>query len=51
VDLGVVDEAVDHGGDDGLVAEDLSPANWGWHLFPGEDLSCDLPVSGSWASL
>jgi hypothetical protein len=25
VDLGVVDEAVDHGGGDGLVAEDLSP--------------------------
>ena len=26
VDVGVVDDAVDHGGGDGLVAEDVSPA-------------------------
>ena len=26
-DFGVVDEAVDHGGGDDLVAEDLTPAN------------------------
>src|SRR5215204_2156170 len=29
VDVGVVDDAVDHGGGDGLVAEDLSPAGEG----------------------
>ena len=29
VDVGVVDDAVDHGGGDGLVAEDVSPAGEG----------------------
>jgi hypothetical protein len=32
-DLGVVDEAVDHGCGDDVVAEDFAPANRGWHKF------------------
>jgi hypothetical protein len=32
-DVGVVDETVDHGGGDGVVAEDLAPANRGWDMF------------------
>src|SRR5215211_3353547 len=35
VDVGVVDDAVDHGGGDGLVAEDVSPAGEG--QVAGED--------------
>lgn len=34
-DFGVVDDAVDHGGGDGLVAEDLAPAGEG--QVAGED--------------
>jgi len=29
-DVGVVDEAVDHGGGDGVVAEDVAPASEGF---------------------
>jgi hypothetical protein len=36
----VVDEAVDHGGGDHVVAEYLAPAIWGWHMFPLEDSAC-----------
>ena len=32
-DVGVVDDAVDHRGGDGLVAEHGAPANWKWHTF------------------
>ncbi len=32
-DFGVVDEPVDHGGGDDLVAEDLAPAIWKWLMF------------------
>lgn len=32
-DFGVVDEAVDHGGCDDVVAEYFAPPNWGWHMF------------------
>ncbi|GAA4886677.1 hypothetical protein GCM10023403_62880 [Pseudonocardia benzenivorans] len=32
-DLGVMDEAVDHGRGDDVVGERLAPAIWGWHLF------------------
>lgn len=44
-DLGVVHDAVDHRGGDGLVAEDLAPAIWGWHMFVVTDRCCLL---GSW---
>ena len=44
-DLGVVDEAVDHGGGDYVVAEDLSPSIWGWHMFVLRDMASLL---GSW---
>jgi hypothetical protein len=43
-DVGVVDEAVDHGGGDGVVAEDLAPANWNWLRFPITVLAFDLLV-------
>ena len=46
VDLGMVDQAVDHGSGDGVVAEDLAPANWGWHLFLMGWVPGDLAVSG-----
>ena len=36
--LGVVDEPVDHGGGDDLVAEGLAPPNRGWHMFRLIDL-------------
>lgn len=29
----MVDEAVDHGRSNDVVAEDLAPANWSWHMF------------------
>jgi hypothetical protein len=32
-DLGMVDEAVDHGGGDHVIAEHLAPANWNWLRF------------------
>ena len=32
-DVGVVDDAVDHGGGDDLVSEHAAPANWNWHWF------------------
>lgn len=32
-DLGVVDEAVDHGCGHDVVRERLAPTIWGWHLF------------------
>jgi hypothetical protein len=32
-DLGVVDESVDHGGGDDVVAEHFAPAIWGWLMF------------------
>ena len=32
-DFGVVDEAVDHGGGDYVVAEGLTPAIRGWHML------------------
>jgi hypothetical protein len=41
----VVDEAVDHGGGDHVVAEDLAPAIWGWHLFARLGFRCHLAVS------
>jgi len=33
----VVDQPVDHGGSDDVVAEDLAPAIWGWDMFVVED--------------
>jgi len=36
-DRGVVDQPVDHGGSDDVVAEDLAPAIWGWDMFVVED--------------
>ena len=41
-DVGLVDEAVDHGGGDGVVAEDLAPAIRGWYMFVLADLPCCL---------
>jgi hypothetical protein len=38
----VVDDAVDHGGGDDLVAEDVAPANWSWHMFVGSETACEL---------
>jgi hypothetical protein len=32
-DFGVVNEPVDHGGGDHVVAEDLAPPNRGWDMF------------------
>ena len=46
-DVGVVHEAVDHGGGDGVVAEDLAPAIRGWHMFVLADLPCCLRLWGS----
>jgi hypothetical protein len=43
-DVGVVDEAVDHGGGDGIVAEDLAPPNWNWLRFLIGVLPFDLLV-------
>jgi hypothetical protein len=40
-------KAVDHGGGDGLVAEDGSPAIWGWHMFGLVDLGWCLGLLGS----
>jgi hypothetical protein len=42
-----MDEAVDHGGGDGVVAETLAPAIRGWHMFAQADLPCLLRVWGS----
>src|SRR5580693_6073323 len=43
-DVGVVDEAVDHGGGDGVVAEDLAPAaEW---LVGGDDEAGPLVAAG-----
>lgn len=43
-DVGVVDEAVDHGGGDGVVAEDLAPAaEW---LVAGDDDGGPLVAGG-----
>src|SRR5208283_3359866 len=39
-DLGVMDEAVDHGGGNGVVAEDLTPSTWKWHRFVELKVSC-----------
>jgi hypothetical protein len=46
-DVGVVDEAVDHGGGDGVVAEYLAPANRGCHMFPMAYLIFHLRLCGS----
>jgi hypothetical protein len=43
-DVGVVDDAVDHGGGDGLVAEDLAPANWDWLKLLLDQSRCDEGV-------
>jgi len=48
-DVGVVDDAVDHGGGDGLVSEDGAPAIRGWHMFVLADLACCLRVHGSFS--
>lgn len=37
-----MDEAVDHGGGDDVVAEDLAPAKWSWHMFVGAETACKL---------
>jgi hypothetical protein len=42
----VVHEAVDHGGGDDVVAEDLAPAIRGSHMFPFRDRSCYLAFCG-----
>jgi len=41
-DFGVVDEPVDHCGGDHVVAEDFTPAMWGWHMFVMAYLACCL---------
>jgi hypothetical protein len=38
-DFGVVDEAVDHGGGDGVIAEDSAPMTWNWHSLRELDLA------------
>src|SRR5207248_7928920 len=43
-DFGVVDEPVDHGGGDGLVAEDLAPGGEG--LVAGDDQAGALVAAG-----
>jgi hypothetical protein len=45
-----VDEAVDHGGGDHVVAEDLAPANWNWLRFLIVVLAFDLLISVSGVS-
>jgi hypothetical protein len=39
-DFGVVDEAVDHGGSDDVIAEHLAPPNWSWHMFVLAESPC-----------
>jgi hypothetical protein len=41
-DLGVVDEAVDHGCGDDVIAEHFAPSNWSWHMFAGAETACQL---------
>jgi hypothetical protein len=43
----VVDEAVDHGGGDHVVAEHLAPPIWGWHMFVVRDPCSCLRSSSS----
>src|SRR5271156_807270 len=43
-DFGVVDEAVDHGGGDGVIAEDLTPA--AERLVAGDDEAGPLVAGG-----
>jgi hypothetical protein len=43
-DFGVVDEAVDHGGGDYVVAEDLAPPSWDWLMLLIGYLVFDLRV-------
>jgi hypothetical protein len=42
----VVDEPVDHGGGDDLVAEDFTPANWDWLMLLLDESRCDEGVRG-----
>jgi len=46
-DVGVVDDAVDHRGGDGLVAEDAAPALWAWLKFVGGGLGLSPGQTGS----
>ena len=41
-DVGVVDDAVDHGGGDGLIAEHVAPAIWNWLTLLLSYLAFDL---------
>ena len=43
---GAVQEAVEHGGGDGGVAEDVAPGTWKWHKFLWLDRACWLGVCG-----
>jgi transposase-like protein len=48
-DLGVVDEAVDHCGGDGVVAEYLAPPSRKWHGFVWSFGSCSSRVLADWS--
>jgi hypothetical protein len=37
-----VEEAVEEGGGDGGVAEDVAPGIWNWLMFPDRHLGCEL---------
>lgn len=37
---GAVQQAVEHRGGDGGVAEDFAPGNWSWHMFVVTVLPC-----------
>lgn len=45
----MVDQAVDHRGDDDVAAEDLAPPNWNWLKFQLVDLTLDLRLYRSGA--
>ncbi|GGZ86899.1 hypothetical protein GCM10010371_53610 [Streptomyces subrutilus] len=47
----MVQEPVEDGRAEDFIAEHLPPFNWGWHLFLGERMPCDLAVSGVCVSL
>jgi hypothetical protein len=42
-----VQEPVQEGGGHGVVAEDLPPGNWKWHMFLGADLAGTCADMGS----
>lgn len=38
----MVQESVEDGGGQDVVAEDAAPFNWSWHMFVGSETACEL---------